>query len=51
MPTGEALHEEAEVGCIVTWVDDQVDVIRHEAVRVDLHAELLAKLVERCEVR
>ena len=51
VPAGEALHEQAEIGRIVAWVHDQVHVIRHETVCVDLHTEFLAELAERCQIR
>ena len=44
VPASEALHKQAEVGYVITRVHDQVYVIRHKAVRIDMNAEFLAKL-------
>lgn len=50
VPAGEPFHEQAEVRPVTARVDDQVHVIRHKAVRMDLHAELLTEFAEHCEI-
>jgi hypothetical protein len=50
MPACESLHQKTEVSGFVGGIDDQMHMIRHKAVSVDLQAELAPKLLERFEI-
>ena len=50
MPSGQALHQQAEIRSIGARVDDEVDVIGHQAIAVDLEPELAPELLQRFQV-
>jgi hypothetical protein len=51
MTTCQSLHQQSNACSAITRIDDQMHMIRHQAVAVDLQTEFAAKLAQRLEVR
>jgi hypothetical protein len=51
MPASQPFHQQTETAGVLSRVDDQVNVIRHQAVAVDSQIERLPKLAKALEVR
>jgi hypothetical protein len=50
MPTSQAFHRQTYRVCVDSRINDEMDVVGHEAVGVDLDAKRLTALPKRVEI-
>ena len=49
--TSQSLHQQSQACRVLAGIDDQIDVVRHQAIGVDLQPQLLPELLQGCKVR
>ena len=50
MTPGQALHQQSEICSVSAGIDDQVNMIGHQAIAIDLQPEFASELLEGLQI-